>query len=148
MAWTTVATYGSWQVRCQNSKDGKDGKAGAKSCAAVLELIDNKTKRTVMAWIVGPDGKGALQTVFQVPTGVMVSSGLDLKLGAAAARHIAYLICLPQQCTAAAPMDNAFVKDALAAQKADVVLYSWDGKNLDFGIPVTGLDKAVAALRK
>jgi len=142
VSWTNVATYGSWQVRCQN------GSAPKRLCTAVLEVIDNKSKNVLMAWIVGPDSKGALQAVFQTPTGVRVGSGIDVKLGAGKARHVNYLSCVTQQCTAAAPMDDAFVKEATGSAKATVTLYAADGKSLDFGIPVNGLDKAIAAIRK
>ena len=142
VSWTNVATYGSWQVRCQN------GSAPKKLCTAVLEVIDKQSKNVLMAWIVGPDSKGALQAVFQTPTGVRVGSGIDVKLGAGEARHVNYLSCVTQQCTAAAPMDDAFVKEATGSAKATVTLYAADGKSLDFGIPVNGLDKAIAAIRK
>lgn len=45
-------------------------------------------------------------------------------------------------------MDDAFVKEATGSAKATVTLYAADGKSLDFGIPVNGLDKAIAAIRK
>lgn len=140
--WTTVGTYGSWQVRCQTPSQNP------KVCTAVLEVINQQSKGVLMAWIIGLDAKGALQTVFQTPTGVMVASGIDVKFGTQTPRHINYLSCLPQQCTATSPMDEAFVKEATGTQKADVVLYASNGKSLDFGIPMTGLDKALAALKK
>jgi invasion protein IalB len=139
--WSKVATYGSWEVRCQNPS------ASTKVCAAWLEIVNQQNKQVMMAWIVGPDNKGALQTIFQTPTGVRVAAGLDLKLGNAAARHVNYINCLPRQCTAGVAMDDAFVKDTIAAQKADVTLYAPDGKGINFGIPVTGFDKAVAAIK-
>src|SRR5262249_55666144 len=138
--WTKLATYGSWEVRCQTPN------ANAKVCAAWLELI-NQQKQVIMAWIVGPDNRGALQTIFQTPTGVRVAAGVDVKLGNAAARHINYINCLSTQCTAGGAMDDAFVKDTIAAQKAEVTLYAPDGKGINFGIPVTGFDKAVAAVK-
>src|SRR5215471_153084 len=138
--WTKVGTYGSWEVRCQNN--------AAKTCAAWLDIVNQQSKQVMMSWIVGPDGKGALETVFQTPTGVRVSAGLDVKLGNSSARHINYISCLPRQCTAGAPLDETFIKDAIAAQKAEVTLYAPDGKGINFGIPVAGLDKAVAALKK
>jgi hypothetical protein len=36
----------------------------------------------------------------------------------------------------------------MTTPKANVVLYASNGKSLDFGIPLTGFDKAVAAIRK
>ncbi len=138
VTWKTTATFGSWQVQCQE--------ANAKACRAVLQVL--KDKQVIMAWLVGTDGKGVLQNVLQTPTGVMVSAGVDVKVGSSAARHANFLTCTPQGCTAAVPMDDAFIKDATAAQKTDVVLYAMNGQSIDFGIPTGGLDKAVAALKK
>lgn len=138
--WDTVGTFGSWQVRCQKNNN--------KICTAVLEVIDNDKKQVLMAWLIGPDQRGGLQTALQTPSGVLVGNGIDIKLANAPARHLNYLSCLPQQCTAVSPMDEAFIKEALAAPKADVTVYAANGKSLAFGIPVTGIDKALAAIRK
>jgi invasion protein IalB len=138
ISWKTTGTFGNWQVQCQETN--------AKACRAVLQVI--RDKQVIMAWFVGTDGKGALQNVLQTPTGVMVSAGIDIKVGSAAARHANFLTCGPQGCTAAVPIDDAFIKDASAAPKTDVVLYAPNGQSVDFGIPTGGLDKAIAALKK
>src|SRR5262245_50153497 len=132
LQWTTVGTFGSWEARCATPP------GQAKICTAVLQVVDNRNKSTLMAWIVGPDDKGALQSVFQTPTGINVANGVSVKLGNAAARKIAYQSCATQQCTAAAPMNDAFVKEVVGAQKADVTLTALNGQALNFGIPVTG----------
>jgi invasion protein IalB len=142
LQWTTVGTFGSWEARCATP-------AGqAKICTAVLQVIDNRSKNTLMAWIVGPDDKGAMQSVFQTPTGIMVANGVEVKLGNAPMRKIGYQSCGAQQCIASAPMNDAFIKEVVAAQKADVTLTALNGRALNFGIPVTGLDKALAAIKK
>lgn len=140
--WTNTGTFGSWQVRCQT------GSGAPKICTAVLEVIDSKNKQVLMAWVIGPDQKGGMQTVLQTPSGVLVGNGIDMKLTNAPVRHINYLSCLPQQCTAVTPMDEAFLKETLAAPKADITVYAANGKSLAFGIPVTGIDKALAAIKK
>lgn len=143
LQWTTIGTFGSWEARCANPPGG-----AARLCTAVLQVIDNRTKGVLMAWIVGPDDKGVMQSVFQTPTGVMLTSGVDVKLGNAAARKVNYQSCVSQQCTAVAPMSDAFLKEVLAVPKADVTLTAVNGQALNFGIPVTGLDKALAAIKK
>ena len=138
VAWKTTGTFGNWQVQCQE--------ANAKLCRAMLQVL--RDKQVIMTWLVGPDGKGVLQNVLQTPTGVMVSAGIDIKAGSAAARHVNFLTCGPQGCAAAAALDDAFIKDASTAAKTDVVLYAPNGQSVDFGIPTAGLDKAVAAMKK
>ena len=142
--WTTVGRFGSWEARCTNNPPN----GAAKLCTALLQVMDNRTKKVLVAWIVGPDDKGALQTVLQTPTGVMVSAGVEVKLGKAAARKINYQSCGAQQCVAIAPMNDAFVKEVVAADKADLTLTALNGRTLNFGIPVNGLDKALDAIKK
>ena len=143
LQWTTVGTFGSWEARCTTPPGAK-----ARVCTAVLQVINNANKTVLMSWIVAPDEKGVLQAVFQTPTGVMVSSGVDVKIGNTAARKINFQSCAQQQCTAIGPMNDAFVKEVLAAPKADVTLTALNGRQLNFGIPVAGLDKALAAIKK
>jgi hypothetical protein len=45
-------------------------------------------------------------------------------------------------------MNDAFVKEMMAAPKADVSLTAMNGQTLNFGIPVAGIDKALAAIKK
>ena len=49
--WATTGTYGAgWLVRCQ-IKDGKPGKP----CVALLQVVNQQSKRTLLAWIIGTD---------------------------------------------------------------------------------------------
>ena len=41
--WTKVATYGSWEVRCQNSN------VSNKVCAAWLEVVNQQSKQVIIA---------------------------------------------------------------------------------------------------
>jgi invasion protein IalB len=137
--WQTVATYGSWQMRCQQ--------ANPKQCSALLEVVDKKTRQVLFAWVVGVDNKGALQTLIQTASGVLVSSGIDIKMGTAV-HHVNFATCIVQGCSAATVMDAAFVNDMLKTPKADVVIYAANGRSLDFGLPMAGFDKVMAALQK
>jgi invasion protein IalB len=137
--WKDGGNFGSWQVQCQE--------ANAKICRAILQVI--RDKQVIMAWLVGADGKGVMQNVLQTPTGVLVSAGVDIKVASAPARHANYAACGPQACSASFPLDDAFIKEAsAAAEGTHVVMYAANGQSVDFGIPTTGLDKAVAALKK
>jgi invasion protein IalB len=141
--WRTVGTFGSWEARC-TTPPGRT----TQLCTAVLQVINNQNKNVLMSWIVGPDDKGALQSIFQTPTGVMIANGIDVKLGNAAVRKISFQACGPQQCTAAGPMNDAFIKEITANERANVTLTAANGQAMNFGIPVAGFDKAIAAIKK
>ena len=141
--WKTIGNFGSWEARC-TTPPGQTKQL----CTAVLQVVDNNTKNVLMAWIVGPDDKGAMQTVLQTPTGLMVSSGVEMKLGNSPVRKIGFQSCGTQQCTAVTPMNDAFIKEVTTAPKVDVTLTAQNGRTLNFGIPVAGFDKALAAIKK
>lgn len=141
--WRIIGTFGSWEARC-TTPPGQT----AQLCTAVLQIINNQNKSVLMSWIVGPDDKGALQSIFQTPTGVMIGNGVEVKIGNAAARKVSYQSCNPQQCTASGPMNDAFVKEITAAERANITLTAANGQALNFGIPVGGFDKALAAIKK
>ncbi len=141
--WRTIGTFGSWEARC-TTPPGRT----TQLCTTVLQIINNQNKNVLMSWIVGPDEKGALQSIFQTPTGVMIANGVDIKIGNAAARKVSYQSCNPQQCTASGSMNDAFVKEIMAAERANVTLTAANDQALNFGIPVAGFDKALAAIKK
>ena len=141
--WQTVATYGSWEARCA-TPPGRT----TQLCTAVLQVVNNQNKNVLMSWIIGPDEKGGLQTIFQTPTGVMIGNGVDVKMGTAAARKFSFQSCGPQQCTASGPMNDAFVKEVTASERANITLTAANGQELNFGIPVSGFDKALAVIKK
>jgi invasion protein IalB len=141
--WRTIGTFGSWEARC-TTPPGQT----AQLCTAVLQIINNQNKSVLMSWIVGPDEKGVLQAILQTPTGVMIANGVEIKVGNAAARKVSYQSCNTQQCTASGPMNDAFVKEITVAERANITLTAINGQALNFGIPVGGLDKALAAIKK
>jgi invasion protein IalB len=143
LQWATTGAFGSWLVRCQTT-NGTPGKP----CVALLQVVNQQSKQTMLAWIIGLDDKGAVQAVLQTPSGVNVRKGIEIKFGSGMPRHVDFSNCLPRECTAPTPVDAAFVKDLSTQQKANIVVVGANGRNLVFGIPVTGFDKALAAIKK
>lgn len=85
--------------------------------------------------------------LFQVPTGVIIGPGVELRLGKAAARKIPYTTCDNGRCMAALPVDGVLVRDMMAAANAEVVIEAINGQKLQFNIPMKGIDKAYSALQ-
>jgi invasion protein IalB len=113
-----------------------------------MQAVDQNRRQVVMAWIFGHTPEGALTTVLRTPTGVLLQRGVDLKLGDAAPRKLTYVNCDTQQCEATIPMDEAFVRDASAAQSAAAVIVAKTGQTITVTLPIAGFDKAVAAVVK
>jgi invasion protein IalB len=141
---TETINYDSWIVSCSEPLD----KSSKKICSGVLEAVDQKEKRVVFAWAIGRDGQGALRTIMQTPTGVLITKGVELKLGKAPVRTIPYTACEPQRCQASIAMDDALVKDTIASPEATVTIYLVDGRGINVNMPIKGIDKVYPAIGK
>jgi invasion protein IalB len=122
-----------------------------------LRLVEENRQQNLGSWILGRNNEGALVAVlqtamFQTPNssaGLLISKGIELKLGTAGIRRLTYSACEPQRCEASIPMDDAMVKEAVAAANATITIYARDGTALNINVPsIKGIDKAVAALGK
>ncbi len=140
--WATAATYGNWQLRCRAG-----AAADKKSCVGVLEVIDTKKHQLILGWLMGLNGKGGITSTFQTPTGVLVARGVDLQLGKSAVRHLDYSACGASGCEASLVMDDSAIADAEAADQAKITLYAADGKAVNLGIPIKGVDKVVESFK-
>ena len=141
--WATVATYGNWQMRCHAGAAASD----KKSCVGLLEVIDTKKHQLILGWLMGLNGTGGITSTFQTPTGVLVARGVDLQLGNSAVRHLDYGACGASGCEASLPMDGRFIGDAEAADQAKITLYAANGKAVNLGIPIKGVDKVVETFK-
>ena len=137
--WVTTATHGSWQIRCQRPAEP------GSLCTAVLEITQKGT--VIFGWVVA-NGKNGLVTELESPTGVLIQSGLEVKLGDALVRHVNFVSCTPQQCSGEMPMDEAVVKQMSAGDKASVTIVAADGRGIEFTMSTAGFDKALAAISK
>ncbi len=139
---TETTVYGRWTVTCQEANLDKDAK---KTCAATLPVVD-ANKRLVLLWrLDSADGK--LRSVMQTPTGVLVQKGVALAVGNTQIGTLAYAGCVPQNCEAAGPIDDPMLHAIEAAPELVVTIHAMDGRDLHFTFPLTGIDKAVAAVR-
>lgn len=132
---TTV--FDSWTVTCGENEAGK------KNCNAVLRVIDNESGNVVLVWLVAKDANNKLASAMQTPTGIQLANGVSLKLGAAAARKLAYVNCMPNHCEAVAPLDAAFLKEINAATEASATITLVDGRTAEFKFPLKGATEAI-----
>lgn len=137
-------TYDNWTVSCRDTVD----KASKKICSGTLQVIDQKSRQVLMAWLVGRDNRGALRTVIQTPTGVQIPKGLELKLGKATKRTLPFTACEPQRCEASVAIDEGMIKDATAASEVTATIYAVDGRAINFNLMIKGIDQVFAAIGK
>jgi invasion protein IalB len=144
-------------VTCQDAADG----AGKKTCLASLRVV-NQNKRTLMNWQIGFNPEGRLVTAVHVPSAlairqdnkpvggaIRVAEGVELKFGNGPVHRLSFATCGPQQCVAEGAIDDAFVKEAVAnvGGKANITVHTGGGA-IPFDVPIKGIDKAIASIRK
>ncbi len=147
--------YDAWAVTCEDVTVNGTAK---KSCGSSLRVTNQN--RVLLNWQIGFNEAGHLVTAVQVPIGlaikqgdktvggaILIPNGVDLKFGNGAVRHLTYMWCGPRQCSAEAPIDEAFIKDAAANTKATITIHT-SGGAIPFDLPIKGIDKAIAYAHK
>jgi invasion protein IalB len=108
--------------------------------------------------MVGRNAQGVLTANLQTPSGgiafgggrqlnaVQIQKGMELKLGDAQVRKLGFVACAPGVCQASGPMDDAFVRELMAAAEATITIYNQGGQAINFQVPQKGFDKVIAAI--
>ncbi len=144
---TETITYGEWTVACRYTDK--------KVCSATLPMVLQEQNQNVEVggWIIAHNNQGALLSVLQTPqinVGVLIAKGIELKLGNNRPHHINYVVCGPRRCEASLPMDEALIRESIAAANsaASITLWKSDGTAFTINIAsIRGIDKAIAAVR-
>lgn len=150
-----TTAYDSWAVTCEDTTVGGVPK---RTCMASLRVTSEN--RMLLNWQIGLNEEGHFVTAVHTPSGlavkqgdktvggpILVAEGLELKFSNGPARRLNYLWCGPQQCMAEAPIDDAFVKEALASAKATITVRTMGGA-IPFELSIKGIDKAISSTRK
>jgi invasion protein IalB len=148
---TETITYDTWTVNCRDTPDGKTRKV----CSATLPIVMTQQNQQVPlgAWIIGRNNEGALVSAVQTPQiniGVMVSKGIEIKLGNANPRPIIFSACNPQRCEGILTMNDAITREMLAAANDPATITFWKADGDKFTITlqsIKGIDKAISAIR-
>jgi invasion protein IalB len=101
----------------------------------------------VFSWVLGrQDGK--LESVFSVPSGVLIQPGVEVKIGEKETRKLVYSLCQPDHCESVLPPDDLMVKSLSAASATEVTIYAVNGSSAKFTVNMKGFTQALADLGK
>lgn len=138
---TETTNYDNWIVSCRENVDGKS----KKTCSAIFQLIEKERKNVLLVWIIGKSPDGNLMSFIQVPTGIYVEKGIELKIGnEGVTRKMNFVTCEPTRCEAVIQMDNSMSQELSAAQKATATVISNDGRIAKFELNIKGIDKSLS----
>jgi invasion protein IalB len=125
------SVHGDWQIRC----DTPPG-AQAEQCALIQSVTAEDRLNVGLTVIVlkTADQKSRLMRVL-APLGVLLPSGLGLKIDQADVGRAGFVRCLPNGCIAEVIMDEKLIGQLKAGQSATFIIFQTPEEGI--GIPVS-----------
>ncbi len=129
------AVYGDWQIRC-------DTPAGAQNeqCALIQSVVAEDRSNAGLTVIVlkTADQKSKLMRVV-APLGVLLPSGLGLKLDDKDVGRAGFVRCLPNGCVAEVVMDDNLLNQIKTAKTATFIIFETPEEGIGFPLSLKGL---------
>lgn len=126
--------YGDWQVRC-------DTPPGAKSeQCALIQNVTAEDKPNVGLSIIVLRTADKKQRILRVlaPLGVLLPSGLGLRIDATDVGRTAFVRCLPNGCIAEVVIDDKLLDQLKAGKNATFILFQTPEEGIGIPIALTG----------
>lgn len=135
-------TFGDWQMRCETP-------AGAKSeqCAIVqsVQAEDKPNVSLVVIILKTADGRSRLLRVI-APLGVLLPSGLGLKIDTTDVGRAGFVRCLPSGCIAEVVMDEDLLGKLRNGQAATFIVFQTPEEGIGIPVSLDGFGKAFDSL--
>ncbi len=124
-------TYGDWQMRCETPAG-----ATAEQCALVQNVVAEDRPNITLVIIVlkTADGKSRLLRVV-APLGILLPSGLGLKIDEKDIGRAGFVRCLATGCVAEVVMDDNLVNQMKSGQTGTFIVFQTPEEGI--GIPVS-----------
>ncbi len=137
------ATHGAWQVSCRTPAGAKEEK-----CALVQSVTAEDRPNvglTVLFYKAASEDKKLLRVV--VPLGVLLPTGLGLKINNQDVGNAPFLKCSRNGCIAEVVLQDEVIKKMKGGGTAMFIIF--DTPEAGIGIPISlqGFDQALAALK-
>ena len=127
------SVHSDWQVRC-------DTQAGAQSeqCALIQSVTaqDRADVGITVIILKTADNKSLLRVV--APMGVLLPSGIGLKIDQAEVGRAGFVRCLPNGCVAEVVMDDTLIKQLRAGQTATFIIFQTPEEGIGLPMNLTG----------
>ncbi len=139
---TTTTNYGGWTVTCSQAGDPP-----AKTCSAEFRVVGKDNKAIVLIWLLGRNKEGKLLAEFVTPSDILLRPGVAVTLDEGKPLRADYLSCTTQQgCRASLELTSKTVRDLKTAAKAKIGITLLNGKVMEVGFDVPGIDLVLADL--
>ncbi len=129
------SVHGDWQIRC-DTPPGAQGE----QCALIQSVVAEDRSNAGLTVIVlkTADQKSRLMRVV-APLGVLLPSGLGLKLDNQDVGRAGFVRCLPNGCVAEVVMDDKLLGQLRSAKTATFIIFETPEEGIGFPLSLNGL---------
>jgi invasion protein IalB len=129
------SVHGDWQIRC----DTPPG-AQAEQCALIQSVVAEDRSNAGLTVIVlkTADQKNKIMRVV-APLGVLLPSGLGLKLDNVDVGRAGFVRCLPNGCVAEVVMDDKLLGQLRTAKTATFIIFETPEEGIGFPLSLNGI---------
>ena len=128
------SVYKDWQIRCDTPPGAK-----AEQCALIQSVTAEDRANVGLTVIVlkTADQKSRLMRVV-APLGVLLPSGLGLKIDQADIGRAGFVRCLPNGCIAEVVMDDALIQKLRTGKTATFIIFQTPEEGIGFPMSLAG----------
>jgi invasion protein IalB len=129
------SVHGDWQIRC-DTPPGAQGE----QCALIQSVVaeDRSNAGLTVILLKTADQKSRLMRVV-APLGVLLPSGLGLKLDNVDIGRAGFVRCLPNGCVAEVVMDDKLLGQLRSAKTATFIIFETPEEGIGFPLSLNGL---------
>jgi invasion protein IalB len=129
------SVHGDWQIRC-DTPPGAQGE----QCALIQSVVAEDRSNAGLTVIVlkTADQKSKLMRVV-APLGVLLPSGLGLKLDNVDVGRAGFVRCLPNGCVAEVVMDDKLLNQLRTAKTATFIIFETPEEGIGFPLSLNGI---------
>ena len=135
-------TFGDWQMRCETPAG-----ATAEQCALVQNVVaeDRPSVTLVIIVLKTADGKSRLLRVV-APLGILLPSGLGLKIDQTDIGRAGFVRCLATGCVAEVVMDDNLLAQLRGGQAATFIVFQTPEEGIGIPVSLNGFAAGLDAL--
>jgi invasion protein IalB len=136
------AKHGDWETRCETPPG-----AAREQCALIQSVAAEDRPNITLIVIVlkTADGKSRLLRVI-APLGVLIPSGLGLKIDQADVGRAGFVRCLPNGCIAEVVMEDKLVDQMKNGQAATFIIFQTPEEGIGIPLALAGFKDAIEQL--
>jgi invasion protein IalB len=136
------SVHNDWQVRC-DTPPGAQGE----QCALIQSVTAEDRANVGLTVIVlkTPDQKSRLMRVV-APMGVLLPSGLGLKIDQQDVGRAGFVRCLPNGCVAEVVMDDTLIKQMRTGETATFIIFQTPEEGIGFPMSLKGFGEGLDKL--